>query len=205
MPKIADAVNAFASEAIQRNAYVALLTAFGLPPSGNEGSSIITAGVTSARAAADDATESGLANSPSPNGDGSQNGDASARRKPGRKATTKKPSYPRIDVNFRPEHGVSLRDFADEKKPANNHERNLLIVYYFEDHLSEQEVTVGQVLAGYRECKWRPPGDPDNSLSKTASLHAWLDTASREAIKTTHKGRSFIEHDMPPETGKKSP
>lgn len=202
MPRIADAVNAFASEEIQRFAYSALLTAFGLPPSAS------LVGGDEQTPPADESPDAHTVGSnsgemPSPSGVTTSGNSGEKRRKPPRKAPAKK-SYQRVDVNFRPADGISLRDFVDKKEPASNFQRNLAIVYYFEEHLAQQAITVPHVLAGYRECDWKPPTDPENSLSKTASQYGWLVTSNREAITTTHAGRSFVEYEMPAKADKKS-
>jgi hypothetical protein len=92
---------------------------------------------------------------------------------------------------------VALRDFAKQKAPGSLREKNLLIVYHLEQTLNVDRITVGQVLAGYKECECRSASDPDNSLRVTSSRTGWIDTRDMKAIRTTHPGRNRVEHDMP--------
>jgi hypothetical protein len=127
-----------------------------------------------------------------------------ARRTRVRNPAAKK-SYARVkDINFRPDGKVSLRDFATEKVPTNNHEKNLVFVYYLEEHLAVSGIGVGHVLAAYDEMGWKSPAIPDNSLMVTASQKNWLDTSDMKSIRTTHGGRNAVQYDMPIKKDSKS-
>ena len=95
-----------------------------------------------------------------------------------------KKTYPRVkDIDFRPEGKVSLRDFWAQKEPSeNNHEKNLVIVYYLKEFLEVSAIEVGHVLAGYDDVGVKSPAIPDNSLMVTASQKRWLDTSDMKAI-----------------------
>jgi hypothetical protein len=62
-------------------------------------------------------------------------GASAAARRRSRKSATKKSWSRAKDINFRPEGKPSLRDFAAEKDPASNHEKNVVAVYYLEEVL----------------------------------------------------------------------
>ncbi len=119
------------------------------------------------------------------------------RQRRSRKPSAKR-SWTRVkDINFRPAGKMPLRDFAAEKDPRNNHERNVVAVYYLETVVEISGIEVGHVLAAYSECGWKAPAIPDNSLMVTASTKGWLDTANMKMIRTTLSGQNFIEYDMP--------
>lgn len=201
MPRIADAVNMFASEDNQNTALNVLVRSLG----------IVDQSPTTAAAAEpnlsvvpplpqdmqeDDSSSEATADETVPQ--------SATRKARARKSAVKK-TYPRAkDINFRPDGKISLRDFAAEKQPTNFHEKNLVIVYYLEEFLEISSVEVGHVLAAYDECSWKSPSIPDNSLMVTSSQRRWLDTSDMKAIRTTHGGRNAVTYDMPIKKDKKS-
>jgi hypothetical protein len=195
MAKIAEAINAFKSEEVQRNAFDALIRA--LDVGDNEDDLAQSTGAEKDGQAA--TSDPGLATDATEDRRNGGRPTASARAQGARtrRAATKK-SYTAVkDINFRPQGQVALRDFAEQKAPGSLREKNLLIVYYFEQILNLDGITVGHVLAGYRECGWRSAADPDNSLRVTSSRTGWIDTSDMKSIRTTHPGRNTVEHDMP--------
>jgi hypothetical protein len=199
MPKMAEAVNAFTLKDNQRLALQALLTAAGVPT-----------GPTLAPEAPAPLTVVPDLQPEEPSGESDTTAAASepaaetAKPKRVRKPAGKK-SFARVrDINFRPEGKVSLRDFWAQKEPTNNHEKNLVIVYYLEEYLEVTAIEVGHVLTAYDEVGVKSPAIPDNSLMVTASQKNWLDTSDMKAIKTTHSGRNTIQYDMPTKKDMKS-
>ncbi len=201
MPKMAEAVNAFELKDNQRLALQALLSAAGVPvgepvlaPVAKTEPTLSVVPPLTEDAASDDAEGSAEDGSEQPK----------AKRTRVRKPAAKK-SFPRVkDINFRPEGKVSLRDFVTQKAPTNNHEKNLVFVYYLEEHLEITAIEVGHVLAAYDEMGWKSPAIPDNSLMVTASQKRWLDTSDMKAIRTTHGGRNTVQYDMPIKKDSKS-
>jgi len=197
LPKIAEAVNQFESAEVQELAFEALVRALGLAES------------TVAAAAVPAAPGPGIANSANEdlNGNAAEVDETetttTTTRRRRRRQSPAGVSAER-DINFRPQGQQSLRDFVAEKKPTNNDERNLVAVYYLERILGAPSIGAGHVLAAYKDCSWREPSSPTNSLAVTASSKAWLDTRNMGAIRTTVGGRNTVEHDMPITSGKKS-
>lgn len=189
MPKIAEAVNSFSSEDVQKSAFSTLVATFsgtanGTREQGVNGSSQVTD--------VDDADEEDNAS-----GDGESANQREAQRvKKVRKAPQKRNYAIPKDINFRPDGKTSLRDFAAEKSPKTLAEKNLLLTFYFEEFLEVSDISTGHILAGYNECGWKPSNDPANSLATTASKNRWLDTSNMKAITTTHSGRNYINFDM---------
>jgi hypothetical protein len=186
LPDIASAVNQFESATVQEQAFEALVRALGLaepPPA-----------AAPAVAGMDFAT--------SANGD--LNGEAGEVETETTTTTTRRRRRPAStavsadrDIDFRPAGKQSFRDFVAEKKPATNDERNLIAVYYLEQILGMSRIGASHVLAAYKDCNWREPASPVNSLQVTASRKNWLNTADITAIRTTPPGRNMVEHDMP--------
>jgi hypothetical protein len=126
-----------------------------------------------------------------------QDSEEKSRQRRARKPASKK-SWPRVkDLDFRPKGKQPLREFVAGKQPGSFYEKNLVAVAYLEEVLAIPAVGVGEVLAAYDECGWKPPTDPQNSLHQTSSHRKWLDTADMKAIRLTHRGRSMIQYDMP--------
>ena len=200
LPKIAEAVNQFESREVQEQAFEALVRALGLTEP------------TVAAPRIPGAPGLDFANSENEdlNGDGGEVDETetttTTTRRRRRRPPPPPPPPPRAtvsverDIDFRPQGKQSFRDFATEKGPKANDERNVVAVYYLEQILSLESVGAGHVLAAYRDAKWREPGQIANSLAKTASTKGWLDTRSMAAIRTTASGRNQVEHDMPAKT-----
>jgi hypothetical protein len=191
MESIAQAVERFSSEDNQRTILAALLNAYGLPgkpPASTEphepGLSVVpplNPGAPEGRSTDENgpATPSGPA-------------DSAKRRSPRKKSSTGP-----LDVDFHPDGKQSLRDFVAAKAPANNFEMNTVVVYYLQEVLGETAIETGHVVAGYIDCGWRLPANPDNALSVTASRTKWLNTQDRKAIRLTNQGRNLVAIDLP--------
>jgi hypothetical protein len=201
MPKMAEAVNKFDSEDNRRVALRVLLREYGMPDE------------LSARERAGEPALSmvpPLADGPAVDSDqgravtGTAAGEVPAARRRARKSSARK-SWPSMtDIDFRPEGKPSLRDFAEEKKPTNLHEKNTVVVYYLEEILGITAIHVGHVVAAFTESEWPYPAKPDNSLQITACKKNWLVTSDMNAIRVTHQGRNLVRFDLPRAAAKKS-
>jgi hypothetical protein len=188
MPRIAAAVNQFKTEENQRAALDALVRAIGLADDAPTGPEVAPSLTVVPPLAEDVAGEISA-----PDTEASQTGTRKRHRRPSAKRAWQRAK----DVNFRPDGKMSLREFATEKDPGNNDERNAVIVYYLEEILSLSSIDVSYVLAGYTDLALKAPSDPDNALRVTASKKGWLDTSDMKTIRITHPGRNAVEHDMP--------
>jgi hypothetical protein len=182
MPRIAEAVNAFTSEAVQQQAFEALLAAHSgsAPAPARRGADVSggkkQTGTTPKPAAAKAATSNG-----------------------GKKPKRRTASAPKQvkDLQLSPKGKTSLKDFAAEKKPATNHDRNVLSVYYLFKTADVAPISIDHVYTCYREMSWRVPADLANSLAMTASKKRFLDTADLQDIKLMHRGEEHVELDLP--------
>jgi hypothetical protein len=197
MPKIAQVVNEFSSEEVQRRAFDALLATLGatveVPPPDPQGTNGVANGADSSDAA-DDATGSATT--------GTAEASAGRSRRSTRKSGGKKSWSPNKSINFFPDGQPSLVDFAAEKKPANIGEQSLVICYYLSGRLEMETFAIPDVLAGFKVCGWKEATDPNNSLRTLASRKTWIDTADMSAIKLHHLGRRYVEHNLPRPTKK---
>lgn len=183
MPRIAEAVNAFTSEAVQKSAFDALVSAIG-------------------------ATVAPVLHSIKP--DITQESDATTnrdepkgrRRRSGKAA--KKTYNPTKGLNFAPAGKPTLAEFIADKEPRNQHERNLVACHYLDEMVGIENVDTNHVLAVYRQAGWKMPADPDNSLHSTYSKMRWIDTEDMSSIKVLWAGTNHVETSMPEASAKKA-
>ncbi|HXC78688.1 MAG TPA: hypothetical protein VNU19_16755 [Candidatus Acidoferrum sp.] len=183
MPKIADAVNAFTSEEVQKRAFETLVAALGIAGSS---AAVIKPVVTE-----QEQTGSGA----DTDAEVSSNGN---RRPPARKRPAKKAYTVPKDLNFSPAGKTSLEEFVAEKKPSNNDERNLVACHYLSEVMGITDIDPAKVLAVYSAAEWTAPAIPDSALRGTASRTGWIDTTNQKAITVPWKGQNQISK-MPAE------
>jgi hypothetical protein len=111
-----------------------------------------------------------------------------------------KPSNVPVDKNLdtAPAGKQSWKDFAAEKKPTNQNDRNLLAVYWLKETAEHEKVNTSKVLTLYLDVDWRAPADPKNSLQVTASQTGLIDTSDMEDIKVVPRGISRVRTGLPP-------
>lgn len=191
MPRIAEAVNAFESDALREKAMDSLMAAFGLrtappapPPTPTpqvQNNTVDT-----------EATPSG--------GNG------------GQRRTTRKPGSRRpaadltIDksISARPEGKEALVDFLARAQPKNHHERIVAIVYWLGQVGGYEPITRGKVLTGFRLAELRAPTDLANKISQTSS-RGWLKDATSDNLELSVPGEEHLSYEMlkrPPKTPK---
>ena len=198
IPEIAKAVNEFKSEAVQQQAFRALIRALGGEAPEPPGEDDDDAGEPAAGGAGTEVTTTRTrrrrkTTSKASNGDGAT------------KATARlKATAPTLDktLNLRPKGKQAFMDFAKAKNPDNANERNLVAVYYLEKVAAVGKVNVNQVYTAYKEAGWRLPAYPRNSLQVTSSTKGWLSTADMNDITVTPSGENHVDHDLPAKTGK---
>lgn len=186
MDAIAKAVNAFTSEAVQHEAFSALVAAF-------EGRRHSTK-QSHAPAVGSDSEQS--PESPKEKPVSAVNNSGKARKV----AKGKQSSWTFLkDLDLRPGGKQSLEAFAEEKQPASNEDKYAVVVYYFSEIAGLPVVSVSHVGSAFRLMKtWREPGDVSASLRITSSRKGTLDTSNLENIRITPTGRNFVEHELPP-------
>lgn len=126
-------------------------------------------------------------------------GNGGGAKKPRAKRTSK-PSNVTVDKNLdtAPSGKQSWKEFAAEKKPTNQNDRNLLAVYWLKETVEHEKVNTSKVLTLYLDADWRAPSDPKNSLQVTASQTGLIDTSDMDDIKVAPRGISRVRTDLPP-------
>jgi len=189
MPRIAESINSFTSDEVQRAAFDALMTALQLPNEQKE-------------AAADVEDASGVEiplKSPIAGSESVANGEQSPKPRRAKRSASKKNFSIVRDLNFAPNGKQSLEEFVTDKKPKNQHEKNLIACFYLDEIMGIENITVGHVLSVYSACRWTSPSHPDTSLQATASANNWLDTSDMGSITVVWAGKNYVTR-MPVES-----
>jgi hypothetical protein len=182
MPDIASAVNAFQSEALQREAFQSLVATFGGAsgePSGKTADPPTAPKAQSEKAGADTSTN-----------------------KPARR---KAPYSPKLvkDLDLAPVGKKSFKAFIDEKQPKSNEDKYAVSVYWLEQELALTPVTIDHVASIFRLTQgWKEPTNIRSGITMAASRKGTIDTKDFFDLKTTPQGRNFVEHELPPKKGK---
>lgn len=191
MPRIAEAVNAFTSEAVQQQAFEALLAAQSASTSSRGGAG------RGGGAGAGAKPKTRKAKSKSSASAGSNGAKAK------RKTSSSSPSLVK-DLDLAPKSKQSLRAFAEEKLPKSNHDRNVVSVYYLSQVADISPVTIDHVFTCYRDMSWPLPSSLENSLATTASRKRFLNTSDMADLKLTPPGINHAEHGLPAKSKTKS-
>ncbi len=196
--EIAEFVNSFTSERVQRRAFEAVVCSLGLADqnAAEEASPVERLHIIQQPDPADAGSsedEAGDANTSS----------STQRRRRSRNGSKKSKTFavPR-GLNFAPEGHPSLEAFVEEKQPRNQYEKNLVACFYLAEMMG-LTVDTEHVLAVYQAVKeWDPPAHPHTSLQNTASKHGWIDTADMKNIKVVWQGDNYVRNKMPVEPKK---
>lgn len=184
MEKIASAVNAFKSEAIQREAFQALVSSL-------ESKKAAIQGEPKSRASA-----------PKSEGKGQKK-----QEKP--KASRRKASYTTKllkDLDLAPAGKTSLQDFVKAKQPGSNEDRYAVVVYYLQHELNLTGITLNHIASVFRMTPgWKEPTNVRSGITTAASRKATIDTSNFDDLKTTPQGRNFVEHELPRKPRKARP
>lgn len=195
--QIAEFVNSFTSERVQRKAFEAVVCSLGLANRSVDTDTLPAERLhivkqdpeVDANTTDEDSGESESVSTP--------------RRRRSRGGARKTFTVPR-GLNFAPEGHPSFEAFIAEKSPKNNDEKCLVACYYLSEMMGITEVGIGHILAAYQAGNWSTPAHPDMALRAAASRTGWLDTGDTKAIKVVWKGENYIMTKMPVEPKKKT-
>ncbi len=195
MPKIAEAVNAFNSEAVQQEAFSSLVAAFGgqhrklhvLPPTSAE----------QKRAPEEPQSErqrgiESVSNPP-----------PTSQQKRRKKGGGNSNGWSPVDIELHPENEQSFEDFIAEKQPANDQERYAVVVYYLEETLRLNPITMNEIGTVFRRISaWKEPTNLRSGLQNAANRKLYIDISNMSNIKITTAGRNFVRRELPHKTSK---
>lgn len=187
MPAVAKAVNEFKSDAVQQQAFTAILRSLH----------------------GQDPLESNEFQEPnrSTAGEKLKKRKRSLSKTEGNKASSKKKmttAAPSLvsDLNLRPKGKESLRDFLAQKSPKDNQEILAVIVYYLQKVLTTNSISQDHIYTAFKEISKKVPTNIYMALIMTHKRKGWVETKNMSDLKMTIPGENFVEHDLP---GKKEP
>lgn len=202
MPAIADAVNSFTSETVQHEAFQALVSAFfGGPHS------------TPKRRTAQEDEKPAIP----PPSDGDKGLSSAAEAPATSTATRRKRAERRRSENgkgydfkldksldLHPTGKLSFSDFVEEKQPQSNQDRYAVVVYWLEQIAGIRPITLDTIGSVFRLTSgWKEPSNVRSGVTTCASRKGTIDTANFNDLKTTPRGRNFVDHELPPKPKKK--
>lgn len=187
MPRIAEAVNGFASADVQREAFDVLIKA-ALRQLPQESQPL-------------NADE----NEPSEHSQPVRAKQKATRSKAGTKRGSTKSSKkgkltaPPVDasLDIKPANGISLPDFADQKKPNNMQNQSMVIIYWLRHHTDCAKVGISQIYTCYKQMGWKAPPNLRKQLHDISFKKSWLDTSDVEDVSLTIAGEQHVDHDLP--------
>lgn len=117
--------------------------------------------------------------------------------KPKKKASAKQPQLIKdLDLSGK-SVGMSLKDSVSEKKPSTNIERTAVFVYYMQNTLNIQEITMDHVFSCYKDIGARLPQNLSQNLNDTASSrYGYIETDNGKYTMSII-GINLIDHDLP--------
>lgn len=194
--EIAEFVNSFASDKVQRMAFQVLAGSLGLAEVAAPGDPMADLAPAEASGSGDEAEPAKTEN------DSTGEATGGPRRRKTRGSSKKTFTVPR-GLNFAPDGKPTFDSFIADKQPRNNHEKFLVACYYLSETMEVAAVDVSHILAAFQAAKWQPPAHPDSAIRSTASLHGWLDTSNTKSIQVVWAGKNFVENQMPSNSTRK--
>jgi len=89
----------------------------------------------------------------------------------------------------------SLKDFFAKYQTKNNFEKNIVILYYLERVIGEENIGINHIYTCYKHVLQKVP-NIYQSLLDTKNRKGWVDTANTENLKVTVSGENYIEHEI---------
>lgn len=114
------------------------------------------------------------------------------------KSSSKNPTF-LSDFDFRPNGYQSLKEFYNMYVAKSNFEKNLIFVYYLQNILNADSITVDHIFSCYKHLGIKIPLFPQ-TLIDTKARKGWIETSNLSSLKTTREGINFLEHDLPKKT-----
>lgn len=91
----------------------------------------------------------------------------------------------------------SLKDFTEEKKPKSNIEKTTVYIYYLQNILQQDDITIDHVFTCYKNCGDKYPLNLQQNLNDTSSSRYGYIEIIGGKYKMSIAGINFVEHDLP--------
>lgn len=186
MPRIAEVVNKFKSEEVQKLAFQHCLRFLGNDEMGGDDPDVVT----------EDAVSVSKKKKRRP-ATSSKSDAQPPNREKGRKRKKASPSLVK-DLNLRPANKKQLSDFFEEKQPQNNQKMFAVFVYYLKNEADVSEVTPDHIYTCFKHLKKPIPKNLNGALHTAANRDGYIDTSNIQDIQMTTHGENFVDHELPP-------
>jgi hypothetical protein len=192
MPEIAQVVNAFQSEAVQREAFLSLVEALSGRPH-----------ITHRHPPEPEHRKEAPVEEPVRTRNTDAQG-SEAKRNGRRRRESIRPAPKLIrDLDLSPSGKKSFQHFIEEKRPKSNEDKYAVIVYYLQHELELNPVKLDHIFSVFRLTPgWKEPANILSGITTAASRKSTIDTGDLDDLKTTPQGRNFVEHELPPKDKK---
>lgn len=100
------------------------------------------------------------------------------------------------DLDFRPAGKQALREFIEEKSPANDIEAVLAVVYYMQHTIGLPKIGASHVLTALKAVGIAVPVDLKQTIRNIKKSKMWLNFVDLDEIRATTQGDNFVEHEM---------
>ncbi len=99
------------------------------------------------------------------------------------------------NLNLHPKGGQSLKEYFAKFKAKNSAEIILVIVYYIEKVLKQNNIDTNTIYTCYKHIGLAVP-IIDKAITNIHSRNGWINTSNRSDLKLTIAGENHIEHEM---------
>lgn len=101
-----------------------------------------------------------------------------------------------LDLSGRNGADCSLKDFIAEKNPTSNVQKTAAFVYYLENILKLDEITIDHVFTCYKTMGYRMPNNLQQNLTDTCSSRYGYISRKDGKFSMTVVGSNYIEFDI---------
>lgn len=108
-----------------------------------------------------------------------------------KKTKSGQPNY-LTEFDFAPNNEISLKEFSSKNNTTSNMEKNVLFVYYLQEILKIDDISIDHIYSCYRHIGLKIPSFPQ-TLVDTKKRKSWIDTAHMNDIKITRVGLNYVQ------------
>lgn len=101
-----------------------------------------------------------------------------------------------LDLSGRNGTNKSLKEFIDEKKPSSNVQKTATFVYYLQNILNINEITIDHIFSCYKLMGFRIPNNLQQNLTDTCSSKYGYISRKDGKYTMTVMGNNYIEFDI---------
>lgn len=101
------------------------------------------------------------------------------------------------NLDFMPSGKSPLKQFVVDKKPSNDMETVLVVVYYMQHMMDMPSVSPGHIRTAMKEVGAAIPPNLKQTIRNVKGKRIWINYTDIEQIRTTTQGDNYVEFQMP--------